>query len=94
MCVLWRGWRTWRLVPTMRVGFVLGEAGFAAVLYRQSTEDARRRGPWRGTPDEAMADGLAWGGRLSVPVDVVRVDVRLLTSDSEGTLDTRGEASG
>jgi hypothetical protein len=67
----------------MRVGFVLGSEGFAAVLYQRSTEDARRRGPWRATLDEATADAFAWAERLAVAVDVVRMDVRLLAVNGE-----------
>jgi len=61
----------------VRVGFVLGDEGFAAVLYTRTTEDATKRTPW--TPDVALATAWgAWAERLGVPVDVVRVTTTFL----------------
>lgn len=68
----------------VRVGFVLGDEGFAAVLYTRTTQDATKRSPW--TPDVAQATawGAQWGERLGVPVDIVRVSTAFLEQPLEG----------
>ena len=59
-----------------RIGFGLDRNGFFAVLL--DGEAAKVRLPSDLSCDMAMWRGLAWGERLQVPVDVVRVDTRLL----------------
>lgn len=68
----------------MRVGFVLSEHGFAAVLYTRTLADATTRSPWTADVDLASAWGATWAERLGVAVDIARVDTRLLAIQ-EGT---------
>lgn len=67
----------------MRIGFILGVEGFAAVLYRERMRDgtldgALQRSPWTRDSAQAHAWGIAWAERLGIGVDVARVDTRLL----------------
>ena len=59
-----------------RIGFGLDDAGVFAVLFRGETAVCRL--PSQTSPDVAMQWGLAWAEREQLPVDVVRVDVRML----------------
>lgn len=67
----------------MRIGFILTDAGWAAVLYARRSPDgvlvgATKRSPWFPGPGAATAYGVDWGKQLGIGVDVVRVDTRLL----------------
>jgi len=59
-----------------RIGFGLDASGFFAVLLEGDTALVRLSSTR--DCDTAMWRGMAWGERLHVPVDVVRVDTRLL----------------
>ena len=59
-----------------RIGFGLDESGFFAVLLDGEKPMTRLASDL--SCDTAMWRGLAWGERLQIPVDVVRVDTRLL----------------
>ena len=63
-------------MSNQRIGFGLDQHGFFAVLL--NGEKAIMRLTSDLSCDMAMWRGLAWGERLQVPVDVVRVDTRLL----------------
>ena len=59
-----------------RIGFGLDTHGFFAVLLDGEAAIVRLTSDL--SCDTAMWRGLAWGERLQVPVDVVRVDTKLL----------------
>lgn len=61
---------------TKRIGFGLDAKGFFPVLYDSETPIKRMAS--EPSVDVAMQQGLAWGERDNLPVDVVRVDTRLL----------------
>lgn len=79
------------MVPALRVGFVLDENGFAAVLYTRVLSDATKRSPWFASSADAMAHGIAWADRLGVPADIVRVDVKLLGGPQTAPGQTGGD---
>lgn len=59
-----------------RIGFGLDRDGFFAVLFQGHDAVLRLRS--HRACDDAMRWGIAWGEKEQVPVDVVRVDTRLL----------------
>ena len=64
-----------------RIGFGIDVNGFFAVLFDGDTARVRLASDL--SCDVAMRRGIVWAEHLQVPVDVVRVDTRLLEMHQE-----------